>query len=250
MSIYKSTLNKDKLLLLPEEERNLLISIAHLQNEIRFSLYGVVWTHDFTSDNKMIIEGQIAFNFYHLKILAGKLHEGWLLLNKTYFCYKSLTEEFRKDADKEAIELLGEIKSYFKKSSNSISKIRNKLAFHYSYEHLAMHLPNLQDDLNLYIAEENDANTLYYFAEALANRAVLSTFEIPDGVNPLEILNSEVIGIAKKFNKFNMHLLKFIIHKNSPEIFNGVAEKIEMNDLKLFKEVNIPFFTDTREGFI
>lgn len=249
MNVYRARLNKEKLLQIPELERKLFLTIAHLQNEIRFSLYGVVWTHDFSSSNDAIVHGQLSFNFYYLRILAGKLHEGWQLLTNHYFAHKNLSVDFNSNGSKEALSILKELSKYFSKK-NTISEIRNNLSFHYSPDDLSQHLGEMSDDLDMYIAKENDANTLYYFAEALANRGVLSKLGYSDNTNPIEAINAELIGVAKKFNKFNMLYMSYLISKHSPEIWDGVVEELELEGLMKFSSVRIPLFTDTTSGFV
>jgi hypothetical protein len=131
MKVFRAKINKEKLLEIPEIERNLFVSLAHLQNEIRFSLYGVAWTHDFSSTNEAVVQSQIAFNFFYLRILAGKLHEGWQVLQKYFFPTKSLSIEFNSNGSKEGLEALKALKKYFS-SQNAISEIRNNLSFHYN----------------------------------------------------------------------------------------------------------------------
>jgi hypothetical protein len=249
MNVCRARLNKGKLLQIPDPERKLFITIAHLQNEIRFSLYGAVWSADYSSDNEAIVHGQISLNFFYSKILAGKLHEGWQLLQTHYFRNKPLSLDFNANGSKEAISILKELGKYFGRK-NAISEIRNNLSFHYSPDDLNKHLSELPDELDLYIAKENDANTLYYFAEALANRGVLSKLELSADVNPLEAINSELIGIAKKFNKFNMLYMKYVLKKHSPEIWDGGVEEIKFENLMEFSKVRIPLFTDTTSGFV
>lgn len=249
MKIYIGKLNKAKLLQIAEAERKLFVTIAHLQNEIRFSLYGVVWSHDFSSSDDIVVQGQISLNFFYLRILAGKLHEGWQLLQKHYFTNKILSTDFNDNGSKEAIKLLKELGKYFGKT-NAITEIRNNLSFHYSPNDLARQLENLPEALEIYIAKENDANTLYYFAEALANRGVLDKLDYEDNLNPFEAIYSELSTIAKKFNKFNMLYMKYIIKKHSPEMWDGAAEEVELKGLVKFSNVRIPLFTDTTDGFI
>jgi hypothetical protein len=249
MTVFRAKLKKEKLLEIPEIERNLFISLAHLQNEIRFSLYGVVWTHDFSSENEAIVQSQIAFNFFYLRILAGKLHEGWQLLQKHFFSNQTLSIEFNSNGSEEARNALKELKKYFSKK-NAISEIRNNLSFHYNPGDLLKPINEMKEDLDLYISKDNDANTLYYFAEALANWAVISKVDNPENLNPLELINGEVTSIAKIFNTFNKLFMSFIIKKYKPEIWDGVAEKVVLENLTKFREVHIPLFTDTSDGFI
>ncbi len=244
MKHYKGKLSKEALLDMPDGERKLFISIAHLQNEIRFSLYGVVWTNDFNSDVDAVVKGQISFNFFHLKILAGKLHEGWQLLTKHYFSNKDLSLEFNSEGSDEAKALLSDLGKYFGRK-NTISEIRNNLSFHYSPEELVNQLEQMPDELEMYIAKENDANTLYYFAEALANRGVLSKIQNQDGTNPIEAINNELVDVAKKFNKLNILYMNYVVQKYAPEIWDGLAAEIEIKGLMKFSDVHIPFFTET-----
>jgi len=155
MNIYRARLNKNTLQEVPEAERKLFVTIAHLQNEIRFALYGVVWSHDFTSENEIEVHGQISINFFYLKILAGKLNEGWQLIQTYHNSTKSIALDFNSNGDEEAIRLLKEIKNYFSKN-NAIHDIRN-LSFHYSPDDLIKQLEEMPDKLDMYIAKENDA---------------------------------------------------------------------------------------------
>lgn len=248
MIVFRAKLKKEKLLEIPEIERNLFISIAHLQNEIKFSLYGVLWTHDFSSENEAIVQSQIALNFFYLRVLAGKLHEGWQLLIKHFFANQNLSIEFNSKGSREALNALKELKKYFSKN-NAISEIRNNLSFHYNPGDLLKPINDMKDALDLYISKDNGANTLYYFAEALANWAVISKVDNPENINPLKLINSELTSIAKLFNNFNELFMSFIIKKYKPEIWDGVAEEVVLENLMKFKEVRIPLFTDTSDGF-
>lgn len=249
MSIYRARLNKEALQKIPEAERKFFITIAHLQNEIRFSLYGVVWSHDFTSENEVEIQGQISINFFYLKILAGKLSEGWQLIQSYYNGNKSIALDFNSNGSEEAKSLLKEIKKYFSKN-NAIHDIRNNFSFHYSPDDLINQLDETPDKLDMYISEENDANTLYYFAEILSNRAVIEKLDFSDEVNPIEAIYDELIRVAKKFNKFNILYMKYVVGKYSPDIWEDSAEPIEIENLTEFSKVRIPIFTDTSNGFI
>ncbi|PKH86914.1 hypothetical protein [Colwellia sp. Bg11-28] len=250
MDIYKEKLSKKTLLKLSDVERKLFISLAHVQNEIRFSLYTVVWSHDYSSKDDDILKGQISVNFYHLKILAGKLHESYELLVKYYFPNKVISKEFNSFAKKEVLITLKEIKKYFSKKNNFITEIRNNLSFHYSPKELDQQLAKLPDELELYVSKDNDANTLYYFAEELANRAVFEKLNLSNDINPIDAVYKEIIDLSKMFNKINAELMRFILNKYSSDIWCGSAELLELNGLMKFSDVKLPLFTDTSDDFI
>ena len=249
MNIFQGKLNREVLLKVPKLERNNFLAVAHLQNEIRFCLSGVVWSHDFTSDDEVIVQGQLALNFFYLKTLAGKLNEGWELIHKSHFKNKKLSIEFSETADKEALGLLKELKKYFS-ANNLINEIRNNHSFHYSPDELGEKLNDLPEELDLYISKENDANTLYYFAEALANQRIIDKLNLEAQQNPLEAIYSELIGVAKKFNKFNMLYMAHFLTKYNPEIWACPAEPVDLGEIPEFSKVIIPFFTDTSTGLV
>jgi len=250
MDIYKGKLSKETLLKLSDVERKLFLSLAHVQNEIRFSLYTVVWSHDYSSKDDDILKGQISVHFYHLRVLAGKLHESYELLVKYYFPNKEISKEFNIFAKEEALQTLRNIKKYFSKKNNFITEIRNNFSFHYSPLELEQQLTKIPDELELYVSKENDANTLYYFAEVLANRAVFDKLNLPNDTNPIGAVYSEIIDLSKMFNLINAELMKFILKKYSSDIWCGSAELLEFKGLKKFSEVQLPLFTDTSDGFI
>lgn len=229
---------------LPKAERDNLVSIAHFQNELRFSLLGVAWTKVINSESDVIQKGQISYNLFFLKMLAGKLYEGWKMLSKHHFSNKELSMHFRNNCCSESRDLLMELKGYFSKA-NAISKIRNDFSFHYSPEELGDRSLKINEDLDIYISAENDANSLYYFAEAAANWSMIGIFNNPDDANPLEVITNEIIGIAKKFNRFNTLYIMYLINKQDINVWDGLTEELEIENLPLFNKVRIPFFTDT-----
>lgn len=247
MAIYRAKLNKDAMLRIPEKERNIFFALAHLQNEIRFSIDSVAWSKFSDHEDENEFEGQLALNFFYLRILAGKLHEGWQLLNKHLFNNKDLSIDFNNKGSKEGTECLNSIKAYFSKN-NTISDIRNKLSFHYNPVELASHLEIMKDNLSLYLSSENGANTIYYFAEALANWAVISKLKNYKNLNPVKEIIEELIEVAGNFSIFIVHFMSYVIRKYEPDIWDERAEKIIIKDLKTFKSIRIPAFTDTSNG--
>ena len=249
MAIYRLELNKKLLLEVPEDERNLFFAIAHLQNEIGFSINSVAWSKFVGLEDKNEMEGQIALNFFYLKILAGKLHEGWQLLNKYLFSNKELSLYFNEKSKKDGLECLKRLKKYFSKA-NAVSNIRNELSFHYNPTELSKHLDAMKDNLSLYLSDENLSNTIYYFAEALSSWAALSKFSNSQNKNPLKIIVEELIEVAGDFSIFNMNFMKVIINKYNPDIWKDVGKEIKITGLRHFKDIRIPAFVDTSKGYI
>lgn len=113
MYVYRGRLNKAEVLRLPDHERTLFCAIAHLQNEISILLRAVLWSSDFSSDNQAEIQGQISTSLFFVKLLAGKLREGWTLLEKFFFRYQSLSSDFLAHANPKQKAALEALSRYF-----------------------------------------------------------------------------------------------------------------------------------------
>lgn len=173
MRVYNVKLSKDALLGVPENERTFFLSLAHLANEINALQKLVLWSCDFSSQNPAFDKGQTALSFMLLKLLAGKLNEANELLQKKFHGL-SVSRDYEPSLSEEARDALSKIKSYFGRE-NLIHKVRKNYAFHYSPDELAAVLPSVSEDIDLYIdSAERILKNLYYFAEVLANTAMLS----------------------------------------------------------------------------
>lgn len=244
MKIIRGRLDKGEALKIPDRERDVFLTIAHIQNEISILLRLVLWSSDFSSSNEAVTQGQISVNLFLVKLLAGKLYEGWVFLTKHFFTCKSLAKNFNEIATSAQKTHLDVLKQYFKKD-NLVSKVRNNYAFHYSPTELGSTLKNIPDELDLYVEEEGNFNTLYYFAEILANSAVLNLINPTDKVDALEKLENEVITIAKSFVKFGQSYMSCVIKRYSPKIWKESAKLVEFEKLPNFFDIQLPWFTDT-----
>jgi hypothetical protein len=247
MKIYRIRLNKEEVLRLPDQERRLFCSIAHLQNEINILLRAVLWSHDFSSDNEAEVQGQVSVTLFFVRLLAGKLREGWTILEKYFFVNRSLATDFRANANSDQTAALDELSRYFGRA-NILHEIRTNFAFHYSPEEIDNALATTPDDLVLYIEEEGNANTLYYFAEVLANRAAINRVPALDADTGLDRLIDEGIDVAKHFTTFGQAFMSYIVKKHQPSIWQETATPVLFSDLPSFAEMHFPWFTDTTSG--
>ncbi len=247
MNIYRGRLNKAELLSLPDHERKLFCAIAHLQNEINILLRAVLWSSDFSSDNEAEIQGQVSTSLFFVKLLAGKLREGWTLLEKFFFSHKSLSNDFRAHASLKQKEALEALSRYFGKA-NVIHDVRTDFAFHYSPEDLDAVLAATPDELDLYIEEEGNANSLYYFAEILANRAALDRINVLSGEDAMDRFIDEAVTVAEQFTRFGQAFMSYVIKRQGQSIWQEPAKRVRFSRLPSFSEMRFPWFTDTTGG--
>lgn len=247
MKIYRARLSKQGILSIPEQERRLFLALAHLQNEIRFLTRAVLWSSDFSSQNEAEVHGQTSLSFFFCKLLAGKLREGWELLQSHYFNNRQLSTRFHAQASPDLSDSLKELGRYFAKG-NLLHEVRNDFAFHYSPSDLDSELGDTPDELDLYVEEGTDANTLYYFAEVLANRAVLRRVNLPELPEAMTRFNKELTDIATRFSRFNNAVLSYIAAQHKSMVWKEGKSEIEFQDLPTFVDVRFPWFADTSKG--
>lgn len=247
MNIYKGRLDKDEVLQVPQQERRFFLTITHIQNEINILLRAVLWSSDYSSENEAEVQGQISTSLFFVKLLAGKLKEGWTILNKSFFSDKSLSSDFRAHATPEQIDHLDELSRYFGKT-NLLHEVRTDFAFHYSPSELDDVLPTVSDELDLYIEQDGNANTLYYFAEVLANRAIISRIDASDEVEALKRLRDEVVMVSGHFTRFGQAFMSYVIKRHSPSIWKDTAIPISFKKLLSFSKIRFPWFADTTGG--
>ena len=248
MEIFRGRLDKTAVLQIPERERQLFLSIANLQNEISILLRAVLWSsYNISSGNEAEAHGQISTSFFFVKILAGKLKEGWILLEKGFFIDRVLSRDFRSTATPPQVEALDALKKYFGKTS-ILHNVRTNFAFHYSPDELDAVLAAVSDELDLYIEHGGSANTLYYFAEVLANHAVLKRIDPADLAVAMQRLHNETVTVAGQFARFGQAFMSYVIKRQGPSIWKGTAIPVSFDKLPSFSEVRFPWFTDTTDG--
>ncbi len=247
MKVFVAKLSKEKLSFRSESERVFFLSIAHLANEIRALLKLTFWVDKSPEQTDAEINGRVVLTFMLIKLLAGKLKEGHELLQTKYFG-SGLSREYNPLSREDGEKALQEIKKYFGKP-NLIEQIRNNYAFHYSPGQLDMVLPSVPEKLELYIEQEGSANNLYYFAEALANRALLQDMGDGDDFVAYKRLMSEVPKVANWFSRLCDALLYEFLNRMDEGIWEGYAEEVKFGKLPSFLDIRIPWFTEPSEVY-
>ncbi|MCI5167874.1 MAG: hypothetical protein D3903_17750 [Candidatus Electrothrix sp. GM3_4] len=114
MKIFRATLNKDVLEKIPDDEKTLLFGFAHFANEITFLFRSIQWSSDYTSSNEAVRSAQISLSFFYTKLLAGKLYEGWKVLDEKFHNNEEVSKLFNKKGSKGGKQARSQIKKYFK----------------------------------------------------------------------------------------------------------------------------------------
>ncbi len=145
----------------------------------------------------------------------------------------------------EAQVALENIKKYFDRK-NIINQVRNNFAFHYSPDEMDAVLPHVStDELEVYIQNDGSANNLFYFAEVLANKALLLTINSEIDQDSYETLMKEVTTVTHLFTVISESLITEFLKRNQANIWDGTSQEVDLANLPSFDSITIPWFIDT-----
>lgn len=242
MKIYSIPVSKAKLDKIPETERVFYFHMGHLRNEVRILLNLLVWSNSRATDNPILNDINFSQTFILSGLLAGKLREGWELIEKVYFATK-LSLAIGNGLPEKAKTSLERLKKYFGKK-NLIHDLRNAFGFHYDRPLIAAQLSAIEesDNLRIYMAEKS-ANVFYQMSEIIVGSAMLEATEPGNFVGAAKKLTKEVTDTALQFIDFCDGCLEHMTGHYLGRDAEGLnAEKIEIPDPPNRSEVVLPFF--------
>jgi len=229
---------------IPELERAFYVHIGHLRNEIMVIQELAWWNNNNRSGSDVRAAVNVSQGLILIRLLAGKVWEGWDLVGRAYFSTK-VSQSIEAKLSIKTRAALAELKTYFGKR-NIIYMIRNQFAFHYSLPFLRDQLAKIEetDKLAIYLTKKN-VNVFYEISEAIANSAMLDAVEKGNYYAAMRKLLTEVLDVAKKFISFSDGCLEYMVKTFLLDSATGPDwQKVELTDVPRRDELQIPFFVD------
>jgi hypothetical protein len=188
MKLHRISIKRAAFDKIPVEERTLLVLLAHAANELNILAKLFQWTAGAADASPIETKGNNTITLAVVRMLTGKLHEVWKLFEKALFGAR-LSKSYEPLLGAEDQRALQELKRYFGKS-NAIEMVRNRHSFHYAPDQITTSYSAIPEgeELEFFLGEEG-MNTLYYFADVVANRAMLNEIDSDHSV-ALEKLKS------------------------------------------------------------
>lgn len=236
-------LTRNQLAGIPETERILIILLSHAANEL------TVLTKLFSFCSRHVGQGtlleQEATNTQALvigKVITGKLHECWVLLQQAFFGSK-LAKTYVPLFDEPSKKTLDNLKRYFSQP-NLVNTVRNRFAFHYAPDQIPAGYSKLADNdsLDIYLSEDN-GNTLYAFAETIVGRSMLEAIDPADHDRAFKALVKESGQVIGWFNEVIAACLMTCLGRYIGDNLQALgAQVIEIANAPKFEDVSIPYF--------
>src|SRR5437867_10946503 len=85
VKLYKFSVPRAKLAVMPDWERNLFIMLGHIANELEILRRLIVWSQNHDEQREIPRRFYTAQTMCIGRILTGRLSEMWELLHKCYF---------------------------------------------------------------------------------------------------------------------------------------------------------------------
>ena len=223
MKLSEINIPKSKLDTIPEIEQVFFIQLMQFLNELNIlQKCTIVSSNGLASLTTIEKRSQISQAHFFIRILAGKLYEGWKMIGKN-FLETQLSSEYENLLSQKGKESLLELKVYFKDKNNLVRLIRDKFAFHYDKEKIKEEIDKIPQEelLEMYISEHR-VNCLYSISDTVVNWSILNSLDSSNSQQAMDILIGDIaIKVSGWFREFCGDCVCIIVKKldlNSTEI--------------------------------
>jgi hypothetical protein len=242
MDIKKITISKKQFNLLPEKEKVFFVQLGHLQNEIN-TLVKLLLFSEGKYDTDVIKKAYTMQKSLIARMSIGKLHEGWNLLQKSFFG-SGLSKKYEPKLPLQGQKSLKALKKYFG-GKNLISDIRNNFSFHSpSLDEIEKQISAIPEDteFQLFLGEDY-ATTNYYMAEEIVLNAMLNHVKKTTLQDAMNEIFSDLAKVSGWFVGFSGHCMVVLLDEfMGPDKLK--MESIEVESQGKIKDITIPFFVE------
>jgi hypothetical protein len=238
MKIFKKRFSKSELNNIPEDERYFFLLIGHLANELNILQKLIIMCYKLPAKNKANERAHLSQVLTIVKILVGKVWEGWELIRKAFFATR-LSREYDSLLSPEAREALKNLKRYFD-SNNLVKNVRNEFSFHYNFDKIKSGFSAVPDneELDIYLAETT-GNSLFYASEVAINFSMLDMIDSCNHQHSFDKLFNETIKIVSWLVDFAVGCMN-LITKRYYLALN--YEPLDIGPVPTINDIEIPYF--------
>ena len=212
--------------------------MMRLLNEVNMLTKSLIFTNNPRGDVSRAEEtARRIQGLFLIRELAGKLYEGWQVLQKSYFG-KELSRKYHDSLGQAGRDALNHIKGYFKRADCPIKEIRNKHAFHYDPQEILSELSKIDsaDSASMIIAE-HVGNCVYSFSEDVAPGSVLRSFDGDPQVAMQEMIEEVAVRVSTWFQLFGREVVTLILRSVEQQLTD-----IQLHNVPNADEPLLPFF--------
>jgi len=227
----------EALLEVPEDERNLFLAFGSAANEILL-LQKLILCNPPNPPGEVFLHARLTHTLVLYRLLAGKLHEAWELLRKSYFATK-LSRTYDSSLSSESEAALRALKRYHS-GTNAISRIRHEFSFHFPSNHFNKALQCRSSEPLVIYLSPFPANCLFYCSEQLTTVAILEDTPNSETLAAFRGVIDDAVTLAGHWLKFMGGYLTLFVARNRA-VLQDRPESIEVHP-PCRAEVSVPWF--------
>lgn len=243
MKLLKVDIPKSKLDTISKNEQVFFIQLTHFLNELNIlQKCVIISSNELTSLTTVERRGQVSQAHFFIRTLAGKLNEGWEMINNDFF-KTQLSKRYEKLLSQTGKDSLSKLKRYFRRD-NRVNLIRKKFAFHYDKEKIKEEVDKIpqREVLEMFISEHR-GNCLYSLSDIIVNWAILNSIDSSNPQRAMDILIDEVaIKVSGWFQEFGGDCVRIIGEKLELDY-----TEVEIPEPPLIDDVKLPYFVKKAE---
>lgn len=246
ITLHTLVYSKADLDLVPEADRFFFLMATGLANDMQMlsKTLAVILDNDKPDCPKIVNQANSAFAMLILRMLAGRLNEGWKLLSSNS---KMLKVDYEPKMKASTRNTLTALRSYFnpKGKRSLISKVRDHVAFHSLRETVEAAYASLPatNDLGDYL-HPRIGNTLYFTSEILHYEALRNLAGASDYAEGLRMVLKDVQQQTSNFNSVIYGFALIFCERFLTHSLKKLADNTETIEVCAFEELKLSFFSE------
>jgi hypothetical protein len=252
--LQRIRLTKADLDRIPADERFFYVMAGHLANDVNILgklLIGALnnWKSRGERREGPRLDAGLAQTFLLLKLLAGRLHEAYILVGSHYFS-KGFREKYEGNMSKKAIHARHYFSAYFGGNSNIITSIRNKFAFHLDREKIDEVYNDLPNDFSFdHYLGKYVAHTLFYGSEIIFLNAMATVVQdAPTALEAIDKIYADVVDASESLSVFVTGFIQVMITRYIGPVKPDQIENLTIKDELSISRYTLPFFVSPPEA--
>ena len=237
MKVWSVKFKAEVLRTLPQEQQVFLVLLTRLLNDINVLSKAAIYASNGIENLEGVRKtAQRIVGLTFTRELAGKLYEGWRLLEKSYFG-SGLSRRYACSLSHKAKDAERHIKNYFSRSGCRMKRIRHEHASHYLPSGVSQELTDVDPEEVLCMLVAEQGNSLYPFSEDIATKSILRLFDSDAQRAMRQMLGEVVIDVPGWFQDFAYGVLTLFAEEAGLH-----GDEVCVPDVPPLDKVQLPFF--------
>lgn len=245
VDVFELRYTKADMAAAPEGERLFYLMITGLGNDVQILLRQYLIAVKQKDEDEAKRNASSATAMLNLRLLAGRFHEGWVLVEERW---PALEGEYEPMLSEKGRVALAGLRTHFsgKKSDNIVFMIRNKIGFHSDYKFTKAMFDATPDDTEMveYIGQ-SFGDTLFLGSEVTHYATLRKLTGEDDDQAAFGAVMDELRTLQNLFLTFANAVVAVFARRNLPSQYSLVrTNKRTLTGLPGVEILRIPFFID------